>query len=121
MLLTLLKSKLHRVRVTAVELDYEGSCAIDAALLEAAGILPYEQIQIYNVNNGDRFTTYAIAAAPNSGCISVNGAAARRVAIGDLLIIASYAQLSPEEARGFQPQVVYVDQQNHQLSPSIAL
>ncbi|MEL5849048.1 MAG: aspartate 1-decarboxylase [Candidatus Igneacidithiobacillus chanchocoensis] len=121
MFLTLLKSKLHRVRVTAVELDYEGSCAIDAALLEAAGILPYEQIQIYNVNNGDRFTTYAIAAAPDSGRISVNGAAARRVALGDLLIIASYVQISPQEARGLQPQVVYVDQQNRRILPPLAL
>ncbi|MEY2341748.1 aspartate 1-decarboxylase [Acidithiobacillus sp. IBUN Pt1247-S3] len=121
MLVTMLKSKLHRVRVTAVELDYEGSCAIDTDLLAAAGILPYEQIQIYDVNNGDRFTTYAISAAPGSGTISVNGAAARRVAQGDLLIIASYLQISPQEARGWQPTVIHVDANNREVRPTLAV
>ncbi len=121
MLLTMLKSKLHRVRVTAVELDYEGSCAIDADLLAAAGILPHEQIQIYNVNNGDRFTTYAISAAAGSGCISVNGAAARRVALGDILIIASYLQISPQEARNWQPQVVHVEPDNRPIRSPLAV
>ncbi|MBU2754490.1 aspartate 1-decarboxylase [Acidithiobacillus sp. CV18-2] len=121
MLITMLKSKLHRVRVTAVELDYEGSCAIDAELLAAAGILPFEQIQIYDVHNGERFTTYAISAAPGSGCISVNGAAARRVALGDLLIIASYLQISPQEAQGWRPKVVHVDTQNREIRPTLAV
>lgn len=110
--LTLLKAKLHRVRVTAVELDYEGSCAIDEELLKRAGILPFEQIHIYDVHNGERFSTYAIAAAPGSGVISVNGAAARRVSLGDLLIIAAYAQVPADEAEGFLPRVVYVDGEN---------
>ncbi len=112
MLLTLLKSKIHRVRVTAVELEYEGSCAIDADLLAGAGILPFEQIHIYDVNNGERFITYAISAPAGTGTISVNGAAARRVAPGDILIIAAYAQMAPEEAGERSPTVIYVDQKN---------
>ncbi|MDD2747551.1 MAG: aspartate 1-decarboxylase [Acidithiobacillus ferrooxidans] len=112
MLLTLLKGKLHRVRVTAVELEYEGSCAIDSDLLAAAGIHPYEQIHIYDVNNGDRFSTYAISASAGSGIISVNGAAARRVSLGDVLIIAAYAQVTADAVAGFRPQLVYVDEHN---------
>nr|WP_197722489.1 aspartate 1-decarboxylase [Acidithiobacillus ferridurans] len=112
MLLTLLKGKLHRVRVTAVELEYEGSCAIDSDLLAAAGIHPYEQIHIYDVNNGDRFSTYAISASAGSGIISVNGAAARRVSLGDVLIIAAYAQATADAVAGFRPQLVYVDEHN---------
>lgn len=111
-LLTLLKGKLHRVRVTAVELEYEGSCAIDSDLLAAAGIHPYEQIHIYDVNNGDRFSTYAISASAGSGVISVNGAAARRVSLGDVLIIAAYAQATADAVAGFRPQLVYVDEHN---------
>ncbi|MFA5730670.1 MAG: aspartate 1-decarboxylase [Acidithiobacillus sp.] len=111
-LLTLLKGKLHRVRVTAVELEYEGSCAIDSDLLAAAGIHPYEQIHIYDVNNGDRFSTYAISASAGSGIISVNGAAARRVSLGDVLIIAAYAQVTADAVAGFRPQLVYVDEHN---------
>ncbi|MBL8505116.1 MAG: aspartate 1-decarboxylase [Methylobacillus glycogenes] len=109
---TMLKSKLHRVRVTHSELDYEGSCAIDENLLEAADIKEYQQIDIYNVNNGERFTTYAIRAQRNSGTISVNGAAARKASPGDLLIIASYANYSEAELAQFKPQLVYVDAQN---------
>ena len=111
-LLTLLKGKLHRVRVTAVELEYEGSCAIDSDLLAAAGIHPYEQIHIYDVNNGYRFSTYAISASAGSGIISVNGAAARRVSLGDVLIIAAYAQVTADTVAGFRPQLVYVDEHN---------
>ena len=111
-LLTLLKGKLHRVRVTAVELEYEGSCAIDSDLLAAAGIHPYEQIHIYDVNNGDRFSTYAISASAGSGIISVNGAAARRVSLGDVRIIAAYAQATADAVAGFRPQLVYVDEHN---------
>lgn len=110
---TLLKSKLHRARVTASELEYEGSCAIDEALLEAADIREYEQIEIYNVNNGERFSTYAIRGQRGSGMISVNGAAARRVAVGDVLIIASYAVYNEVELNAYQPRLVYVDEMNH--------
>jgi aspartate 1-decarboxylase len=108
----MLKSKLHRVRVTHSELDYEGSCAIDEALLEAADIREYQQIELYNVNNGERFTTYAIRAQRNSGIISVNGAAARKAAPGDILIIATYAVYNEIELEKFQPELVYVDAMN---------
>ena len=109
---TLLKSKLHRVRVTASELEYEGSCAIDELLLEAADIREYEQIDIYNVTNGERFTTYAICGQRGSGMISVNGAAARKVAMGDVLIIASFATYSEMEVAQYEPKLVYVDEKN---------
>ncbi len=109
---TLLKSKLHRVHVTASELHYEGSCAIDELLLEAADIREYEQIDIYNVNNGERFTTYAIRGQRGSGMISVNGAAARRAAEGDILIIASYAGYSELEMAKYEPRLIYVDDKN---------
>jgi aspartate 1-decarboxylase len=109
---TMLKSKLHRVRVTHSELDYEGSCAIDEELLDAADIREYQQIEIYNVNNGERFTTYAIRAQRNSGIISVNGAAARKAAPGDILIIATYAIYNELELEKFKPELVYVDAMN---------
>jgi len=109
---TMLKSKLHRVRVTHSELDYEGSCAIDETLLDAADIREYQQIEIYNVNNGERFTTYAIRAERNSGIISVNGAAARKAAPGDILIIATYATYNELELEKFAPELVYVDASN---------
>ena len=109
---TMLKSKLHRVRVTHSELDYEGSCAIDENLLDAADIREYQQIEIYNVNNGERFTTYAIRAERNSGIISVNGAAARKAAPGDILIIATYATYNEIELEKFAPELVYVDALN---------
>ncbi len=109
---TTLKAKLHRVSVTQSELGYEGSCAIDETLLEAADIHEYQQIDIYNVNNGERFTTYAIRGARNSGMISVNGAAARKAQVGDLLIIAAYASYTPEELKNFSPRLVYVDEHN---------
>ncbi|MBN2647161.1 MAG: aspartate 1-decarboxylase [Thiotrichales bacterium] len=115
MQITLLKSKLHRVTTTHSELDYEGSCAIDAHLLQVANIREYEQIQIYNVNNGERFTTYAITAEAHSGIISVNGAAAHKAAPGDLLIIATYATMSEKEAESFHPQMVYFNG-NNQIS-----
>jgi len=108
----MLKSKLHRVHVTHSELDYEGSCAIDEALLDAADIREYQQIDIYNINNGERFTTYAIRAERHSGIISVNGAAARKASPGDLLIIASYAAYNEIELEKFRPQLVYVDSKN---------
>jgi len=108
----MLKSKIHRVTVTHSELNYEGSCAIDDDLLQAADISEYEQIQIYNVNNGERFTTYAIRAEKGSGIISVNGAAARRAAPGDILIIASYSGYDEAELKSFEPALVYVDARN---------
>lgn len=109
---TMLKSKLHRVHVTHSELHYEGSCAIDDELLEAANISEYEQISIYNVTNGERFTTYAIRAERHSGIISVNGAAAHKAHPKDIIIIASYAAYSEEELAKYSPQLVYVDHQN---------
>jgi aspartate 1-decarboxylase len=109
---TLLKSKLHRVRVTASELEYEGSCAIDDNLLEAADIREYERIEIYNVNNGERFATYAIRGERGSGMISVNGAAARKAAVGDVLIIATYATFDEAELVSFEPKLVYIEDKN---------
>ncbi len=112
----MLKSKLHRVRVTQSELHYEGSCAIDEDLLDAADIREYQQIDIYNVTNGERFTTYAIRAQRGSGVISVNGAAAHKANPGDILIIATYAMYSELELQKFQPQLVYVDEHNRMVS-----
>lgn len=109
---TMLKAKLHRVTATHSELNYEGSCAIDETLLDAADIREYEQIDIYNVANGERFTTYAIRAQRGSGIISINGAAARKASPGDLLIIASYASYSEFELQKYHPKLVYVDAQN---------
>jgi aspartate 1-decarboxylase len=109
---TMLKSKLHRVTVTQAELHYEGSCAIDEDLLDAADIREYQQIEIWNVNNGERFTTYAIKAERGSGTISVNGAASRKAAPGDLIIIASFAICNELEIAKFEPDLVYVDAKN---------
>ena len=109
---TMLKAKLHRVRVTHSELHYEGSCAIDDDLLDAADIKEYQQIDIYNVTNGERFTTYAIRAQRGSGVISVNGAAAHKANPGDILIIATYAMYTELELQKFHPQLVYVDERN---------
>jgi aspartate 1-decarboxylase len=108
----MLKSKLHRATVTHSELHYEGSCAIDEALLDAARIHEYEQIQIYNVTNGERFTTYAIRAARDSGIVSVNGAAAHKANPGDLVIIATYAVYNELELARYAPELVYVDAHN---------
>jgi len=108
----MLKSKLHRAHVTHSELHYEGSCAIDESLLEAADIREYEQIQIYNVSNGERFTTYAIRAQRGSGIISVNGAAAHKAQPGDIVIIATYAQYSELELARYAPNLVYVNADN---------
>ena len=113
MLTTFLKAKLHGARVTHSELEYEGSCAIDFALLDAAGIHEYEQIQIYNVTNGERFTTYAIRAEKGSGIISVNGAAAHKADPGDKLIICSYTALNEAEMKQFKPVLVYLDEENN--------
>ncbi|MCI0668359.1 MAG: aspartate 1-decarboxylase [Methylococcaceae bacterium] len=110
--ITMLKAKLHRVSVTHSELGYEGSCAIDSELLDRSGIREYEQIQIYNINNGNRFTTYAIRAEKHSGIVSVNGAAAHLAKPGDLLIICSYVGLSQNDLAEFKPFLVYVNEKN---------
>ena len=112
MQLTLLKAKIHRATVTHAELHYEGSCAIDGHLLDLSGIREYERIEIYNINNGERFATYAIRAEAGSGIISVNGAAAHKAACGDLVIICAYGACDEAEAAAFKPSLVYVDRQN---------
>ncbi len=112
MQLTLLKTKLHRACVTHSELEYEGSCAIDSNLLEAAGIHEYEQIQIYNVANGERFTTYAIRAEAGSNIISVNGAAAHKASPGDRIIICAYTAMDEKEVATFKPTLVYLNENN---------
>ena len=109
---TMLKSKLHRVHVTHAELSYEGSCAIDETLLDAADIREYQQIEIYNVTNGERFTTYAILAERDAGIISVNGAAAHKAHPGDILIIATYATYNEIELQKYAPTLVYVNDTN---------
>ncbi|MES9872112.1 MAG: aspartate 1-decarboxylase [Candidatus Sedimenticola sp. PURPLELP] len=118
MQLTLLKCKLHRACVTHSELDYEGSCAIDKDLLDLAGILPYEQIHIYNLANGERFTTYAIEAERGSRIISVNGAAAHKASPEDRVIICSYATMDEAEAAVFKPSLVYCNEHNHIVGTS---
>jgi len=112
MQLTMLKCKLHQARVTHTELDYEGSCAIDGDLMDAAGILEYEQIQIYNVANGERFTTYAIRGEAGGGMISINGAAAHKASVGDRIIICAYATVDEAEAAKRLPTLVYCDEHN---------
>lgn len=112
MIRTMLQGKLHRVKVTQADLHYEGSCAIDQDFLEAAGILEYEAIDIYNVTNGKRFSTYAIAGERGSKIISVNGAAAHCADVGDILIIATYVTMPDEQARSWQPKVAYFDGDN---------
>lgn len=109
----MLKSKLHRVCVTHAELDYEGSVAVDARLLDAADIREYERIEVYNLKNGERFSTYAIRAESGSGIISVNGAAAHKANPGDIVIICAYAEFDEKELTTFKPRLVYVDARNH--------
>lgn len=116
MIRTLLKSKIHRVRATHCDLHYEGSCAIDEDLLDAAGIVENEQVHIWNVDSGQRFVTYAIKGQRGSGMVSVNGSAARRACVGDLLIIAAFAQVSEAELATHQPRLVFVDEKNRQVS-----
>nr|WP_296337550.1 aspartate 1-decarboxylase [uncultured Acidovorax sp.] len=111
---TLLKSKIHRVAVTQCELHYEGSCAIDEDLLDAANIAENEQVHIWNINNGERFITYAIRGERGTGMISVNGSAARRASAGDLIIIAAFAQVYEDQVANHVPQLVFVDSNNRQ-------
>ncbi len=112
MTLTMLKGKIHRAVVKQAELNYVGSITVDPELMEAAGILEYELVQIVDVENGNRFETYTIAGEPGSGMICLNGAAARQVQVGDHIIIMCYAQLTPEEAKDHKPYVVFVDEEN---------
>ena len=121
MQLTLLKGKIHRAAVTQCHLDYEGSISVDAALMERAGIVPHEQVDVLNINNGQRFTTYAIPAPAGSGTIGVNAAAARLAQKGDLVIIVAYARMEEVQAKSFQPRVVMVDAANRPLPPALRL
>ncbi|MCR6644264.1 MAG: aspartate 1-decarboxylase [Terricaulis sp.] len=113
MILTLLKAKLHRARVTQTDINYEGSISIDADLLERANILPHEQVDVLNITNGARFTTYAIEAPRGSKTIGINGAAARLVQRNDQVIIVAYCQMPAEEARNYNPSVVLLDDDNN--------
>ena len=114
----MLKSKIHRARVTQVNLDYEGSITIDKVLMEAGDLLPFERVEVLDINNGARFSTYAIKGEANSGVIGINGAAARLVAKGDMIIILSYCQLPDDEAIAMEPTVVYVDEKNKVIESS---
>ena len=109
---TMLKAKLHQARVTHAVLEYEGSCAIDGRVLDMAGIREYEQIQIYNIDSGDRFTTYAIRGEENTGIISVNGAAAHKASVGDRVIICAYSSYTEVELMNFKPRLIYMNADN---------
>ncbi|HET97929.1 MAG TPA: aspartate 1-decarboxylase [Desulfurivibrio alkaliphilus] len=112
MLRSMLKSKIHRATVIDAELHYEGSLAVDADLMEAVGLIPFEQVHVYNMNNGERFETYVIKAPAGSGMIGLRGAAARKGLAGDMIIIVSYALYPPDEALKHEPQIVALDEQN---------
>ncbi len=109
----ILRAKIHRATVTQCDLNYEGSCGIDEDLLEAADIREFEKIELYNINNGERFSTYAIRGQRGSGEISLNGAAARCAHLGDLMIICTYAPMPEEEVVNYKPKIVFVDERNH--------
>ena len=115
MTIEVLKSKIHRVSVTEACLDYIGSITIDSKLMEAANILPGERVYIVDNNNGERFDTYTIPGEPGSGTICLNGAAARKVQPGDIIIIMSYAQMTPDEARNFKPAIIFPDSKTNSL------
>ena len=115
---TMLKSKIHRARGTQGNLDYEGSITIDKSLMDASDILPFERVEVLNINNGARFSTYAIEGEANSGIIELNGAAARLAAKGDIVIILSYCQVLDDEAAVMTPTIVYVDSKNRIIEPS---
>ncbi len=115
MQIEVLKSKIHRVHVTEANLDYVGSITIDRELMDAAGIIPGEKVQIVDNNNGERFETYVIEGAAGSGCICINGAAARKVAVGDIVIIISYGIMDFEEAKTFRPSVVFPDTDTNRI------
>jgi aspartate 1-decarboxylase len=113
---TMLKSKIHRARVTDANIDYEGSITIDAKLMAAADIIPYEQVHVLNVNNGARFSTYAIEGKAGSGEICLNGAAARLGVKGDLVIILTYTAVPDEEVKDYRPRIVYVNEKNRMVT-----
>ncbi len=121
MQLTLLKGKIHRATVTQCDLHYEGSISVDSALLERAGILAHEQVDVLNINNGNRFTTYAIPAPSGSGVIGINGAAARLAQKDDLVIIIAYARMEEAEAKSWQPRIVLVDSANRPMAPNLRI
>ena len=112
MLRLMLRSKIHRATVTDADLEYEGSISLDESLMEAAGILPYEQVAVSNLNNGERLETYAIPARRDSGIVCLNGPAARKGAKGDKIIVFNYAMFSEEETRAYKPKIVKVDEKN---------
>ena len=120
MRLTMMKGKIHRATVTQADLHYEGSISIDRDLLDLSGILPNEQVDILNITNGERFTTYAITAPRGSKTFGLNGAAARRVQLGDKIIIITYAQMEAEVAKSFEPKVVLLDENNEVVNPPMA-
>ena len=112
MLQYMLKSKIHRATVIEADLHYEGSLTVDRNLMDAVGLYPYERVHIYNINNGERFDTYVIEGAAGSGMIGLNGAAARKGMVGDLVIVVSYALYTPEELAGYKPKIVVLDKGN---------
>ncbi|MGB3455403.1 MAG: aspartate 1-decarboxylase [Litorimonas sp.] len=120
MILTMMKGKIHRATVTQADLHYEGSISIDRDLLDQAGILPNEQVDILNIDNGERFTTYAITAPRGSKTFGLNGAAARKVQVGDRVIIITYAQMEAEVAKTYDPKVVLLDENNEVIVPPLA-
>lgn len=107
-----LRAKLHRATITEADLNYEGSLTIDQSLMDAVGIAPFERVHIYNINNGERFDTYAIVGAPGSGIIGLNGAAARKGMVGDMVIVCTYGYATDEELSGYQPAIVLLDERN---------
>jgi aspartate 1-decarboxylase len=115
MIIEVLKSKIHRVRVTEADLNYIGSITIDEALMEAANMIENEKVQVLNVNNGERLETYIIKGKRNSGVICLNGPAARKVSVGDLVIVVSYAQMEFEEAKRFQPWIIFPESDSNTL------
>jgi len=117
----MLQSKIHRATVTEADLDYVGSITIDEILMEKANLLPFEQVQVYNISNGERFETYAVNGPRNSGTICINGAAARKAARGDLIIIANYAMMEEEEAKNHIPRLVFVDANNRPIKEIAAV
>lgn len=108
----MLKSKIHKATITQANLDYNGSLTIDSDLMAAVGLVPFEKIEVYNINNGERFNTYTITGEPGSGVIGLNGAAARKGLVGDRIIIVSYAMFSADELAGYSPEIVILDQNN---------
>ncbi|MDR9433390.1 MAG: aspartate 1-decarboxylase [Spiribacter sp.] len=114
--ISVLQAKIHRATVTDANLDYEGSITIDAALLQASGLLPFQQVHVYNISNGHRFETYIMEGPYNAGDITINGAAAHLARPGDKVIIAAYALLTPEQAKDWQPKLIFVNEQNQRKS-----